>query len=104
MIVASVAVRNFRNHRASSLEFGEGINALLGSNGEGKTNVLEAVSYLSLTKSFYASGDSTVLQIGEERFEIRGVIASAGGIAHAVRVVYDRRTRSMVRGRSGSRR
>jgi DNA replication and repair protein RecF len=92
MIVAAVRVRNFRNHRASSLEFGEGINALLGDNGEGKTNILEAISYLSLTKSFYASADATVLRIGEEGFEIEGSILSAGGVAHAVRVVYDGRT------------
>jgi DNA replication and repair protein RecF len=92
MIVASVTLRNFRNHRASSLAFGEGINALLGDNGEGKTNILEAVSYLSLTKSFYASGDSTVLQIGEERFEIGGSIVGAMGGAHAVRVAYEKST------------
>jgi DNA replication and repair protein RecF len=92
MIVASVTLRNFRNHRASSLAFGGGINALLGDNGEGKTNILEAVSYLSLTKSFYASGDSTVLQIGEERFEIGGSIVGATGGAHAVRVAYEKST------------
>jgi DNA replication and repair protein RecF len=89
MIVAAVSVRNFRNHRASSLEFGEGINALLGDNGEGKTNILEAISYLSLTKSFYASADATVLQIGKEGFEIEGSILSAGGVAHHVHVAYD---------------
>ena len=92
MIVVSVSLQNFRNHRATSLEFGSGLNALLGDNGEGKTNILEAVSYLSLTKSFYASGDATVLQIGEEQFEIRGSIRGAREITHGVRVEYSRLT------------
>jgi DNA replication and repair protein RecF len=89
MTVAAVRVRNFRNHHASSLEFGDGINALLGDNGEGKTNILEAISYLSLTKSFYASGDATALRIGEDGFEIEGSIVSGAGVAHHVRVAYD---------------
>jgi DNA replication and repair protein RecF len=92
MIVGAVRVRNFRNHHESSLEFGEGINALLGDNGEGKTNILEAISYLSLTKSFYASTDATVLQIGEEGFEVEGSVCSGSGVVHNVRVTYDGRT------------
>ncbi len=90
MIVAAVRIRNFRNHRESGLEFGDGINALLGDNGEGKTNILEAISYLSLTKSFYASADATVVRIGEEGFEVEGVIRSGGGVEHRVGVRYDR--------------
>ncbi len=91
MIVGAVRVRNFRNHCESRLEFGGGVNALLGENGEGKTNILEAISYLSLTKSFYASADATVVRIGEEGFEVEGSIVSDGGIEHRVFVGYDRR-------------
>jgi len=88
MIVAAVRVRNFRNHRDSRLEFGDGINALLGDNGEGKTNILEAISYLSLTRSFYAHADATVVRIGEGRFEVEGSIVSGGGIEHHVQIAY----------------
>jgi DNA replication and repair protein RecF len=90
MIVTGIRLRNFRNHTDSTLEFGEGINALLGDNGEGKTNILEAVSYLSLTKSFYAATDGTVLQIGKEAFDLEGRIRSASGLNNVVRVVYSR--------------
>lgn len=89
MIVGSVRVCNFRNHRESVLEFGDGINALLGDNGEGKTNILEAISYLSLTKSFYASADAKVVRIGQDGFEIDGVIISGGGSEHRIHVAYD---------------
>jgi len=90
MIVAWIRLRNFRNHDESSLEFGDGVNVLLGDNGEGKTNVLEAISYLSLTKSFYASADETVLQFGKGSFDIEGSVVTASGIAHRVRVAYSR--------------
>ena len=66
MILSRLRLGNFRNHAATAIEFGGGINAFLGDNGEGKTNILEAVSYLSLTKSFYASGDSEVIRFGED--------------------------------------
>ena len=90
MIVGAVRVRNFRNHRESALEFGNGVNALLGDNGAGKTNILEAISYLSLTKSFYASADATVVRIGEEEFEVEGLMVSGSGVEHRVQVTYDR--------------
>ncbi|MBI2619114.1 MAG: DNA replication/repair protein RecF [Ignavibacteriales bacterium] len=72
MKLARVEIRNFRNHGYTVLEAAEGVNAILGNNGAGKTNIIEAVSYLCLTKSFYASGDAVVLQVGKDEFEIQG--------------------------------
>lgn len=92
MNVLSVCVCNFRNHKQSRLDFGPGINALLGMNGQGKTNILEAISYLSLTKSFYASGDATVLRIGDEGFDIEGHIVTDAGSENRVIVTYSRET------------
>ena len=88
MNICSVRIRNFRNHADSALDFGEGINVLVGNNGQGKTNLLEAISYMSLTKSFYAASDETVLQIGKGVFEIEGRILTAAGSEHVVRCAY----------------
>ncbi|MEW6510399.1 MAG: DNA replication/repair protein RecF [Bacteroidota bacterium] len=88
MMLSAIRFSNFRNHGATALEFGGGVNALFGANGEGKTNVLEAVSYLSLTKSFYASGDADALQIGKETFEIEGTMVSDLRVASQVAVRY----------------
>jgi DNA replication and repair protein RecF len=88
MIVTQLRLRHFRNHTASALEFGEGLNALLGDNGQGKTNILEAISYLGLTKSFYAASDARVVQFDEPAFEVDGVMRDAGGREHHVRVTY----------------
>jgi len=89
MNIARLNVRNFRNHRSSALEFGSGMNVLLGRNGQGKTNILEATSFLSLTKSFFAASDATAMRIGEEFFDVCGTIVSDSGVAHDVRAAYD---------------
>jgi len=47
---------------------------------------LEAVSYLSLTKSFYASGDAEAIEIGTAGFDVEGVLLSDAGVQHQVRV------------------
>ena len=88
MFVAELQLHNFRNHEETRLEFGKGINALLGNNGEGKTNVLEAISYLSLTKSFYSAGDAPVVQLGKQSFVVEGRLCSDAGVSHTVRIVY----------------
>lgn len=92
MRVAGIRLTNFRNHSETSLDFGPGFNVLLGSNGQGKTNVLEAISYLSLTKSFYAANDLTVLRVGKERFEVEGALVTEDGVENRVVVLYDRAT------------
>ena len=86
MILSRIRLGNFRNHAATAIELGGGINAFLGDNGQGKTNILEAVSYLSLTKSFYASGDSEAIEIGTGGFDVEGVLVSDAGVQHQVSV------------------
>ena len=80
MMLSRIRLRNFRNHDATAIDLAGGINAFLGDNGQGKTNILEAVSYLSLTKSFYAAGDAEVIGVGKEAFDVDGVLVSDAGI------------------------
>lgn len=90
MKIRNIHVQKFRNHTQSDAVFGGGINAVLGQNGEGKTNLLEAISYLCLTKSFFGSSDGVVLQVGEHGFELAGEMESDAGIRYHVAVTYDR--------------
>lgn len=90
MLIQSLAIENFRNHARAILKFGDRMNAILGDNGEGKTNIIEAISYLCLTRSFYAATDSVALQQGKERFLLRGEFTGDGGTTWAVDVEYDR--------------
>lgn len=98
MNVLDVQLLDFRNHACTTLEFGPGLNVLTGNNGQGKTNVLEAVSYLSLTKSFYASADAAVLRHGCEKFVVTGTFESDGGVRSTVAVQFtgDSREKNVV--------
>lgn len=88
MHLARIRLRGFRNHADTTLELGTGANVLAGDNGQGKTNIVEAISYLCLTKSFYASSDSLVLGFGGEAFEVVGELVSDSNVKARVRVSY----------------
>ncbi len=90
MRAVTVDIQNFRNHTKTSLKCTEGVNAIIGDNGQGKTNIVEAISYLCLTKSFYASGDAVTLRIGEEQFAITGSFESDGGVVRKVEALYEK--------------
>jgi DNA replication and repair protein RecF len=89
MKISNAHLRSFRNHNETAFEFGSQINVLLGENGQGKTNALEALSFLCLTKSFYASADTTVMQQKKNFFEIKSTLESDEGKEFRVRVTYD---------------
>ncbi len=89
MFIENIRLKNFRNHIDSYLECGSKANIILGDNGEGKTNLLEAVSYISLTKSFYASSDSVIVNIGQTMFQIEANLVFDNGIKNKVNIGYD---------------
>ena len=66
MIVKSLNLKNFRNYKDSAFSFKPGINILLGKNGIGKTNVVEALHYLSLFKSFRGVDDTNLIKENED--------------------------------------
>src|SRR6266852_3633076 len=90
MQLIHLRLHHFRNHVNSSFEFGSGANLLLGNNGEGKTNVIEAVSYLCLSKSFHAASDAHALSFGQALFEVEGNIVLERGLPCTLRVAYSR--------------
>ena len=58
MYLKKLSVLNFKNYPEAELLFSNHINCLTGNNGEGKTNVLDAIHYLSFCKSFFNPIDS----------------------------------------------
>ncbi|MFZ9981135.1 MAG: AAA family ATPase, partial [Cyclobacteriaceae bacterium] len=69
---------NFKNYADQSVHFTHDFTAVVGPNGSGKTNLLEALNYLSLTKSLGSAGDARNIQLGENFFTIIGQFESAG--------------------------
>lgn len=72
MILQSLNILNYRNIREASLEFSPKLNCLVGLNGQGKTNVLDAIYLLSFTKSAFTAQDSLNITHGEEMAMVQG--------------------------------
>ena len=66
MLCKKVELCNFRNAENETIEFSDGINVLHGENAQGKTNLLEAIYYVSLGKSFRTTHDTEIIRFGEE--------------------------------------
>ena len=72
MILRSLDITNFKNIERARLEFSPKVNALLGDNGMGKSNLLDAVHLLSFTKSFTGAQDQMLIRSGEDFAIVRG--------------------------------
>jgi len=72
LILTSLNILNYRNIREASLEFSPKLNCFVGLNGQGKTNVLDAIYLLSFTKSALTSQDSLNIMHGEEMAMVQG--------------------------------
>ena len=83
-----VQLENFRNHSESSLEFTPGVNLIIGGNAQGKTSILEALSYVCLTKSFLQQSDFTVPKFGTDLFAIEAAMEGDRSSLNHARIVY----------------
>jgi len=68
-----LALLNFKNHSESDFQFGKNINCFVGDNGSGKTNILDAIHYLSLSKSYFNKIDVQNIKFEEDFFILKGV-------------------------------
>ena len=78
MRINHLSLINFRNYHHISIDFSGGINCLLGHNGAGKTNLLDAIHYLSFCKSYFNSFDNQNILHEEEMFVIQGLFERDG--------------------------
>lgn len=78
MRINHLSLINFRNYHHIALDFSGGINCLLGHNGAGKTNLLDAIHYLSFCKSYFNSFDNQNILHEEEMFVIQGLFEKDG--------------------------
>ncbi|MCU1366694.1 MAG: recF [Ilumatobacteraceae bacterium] len=79
MLVRSLQLVDFRNYAEASLEFESGTTAVLGDNGQGKTNLAEALAYLATLDSFRGSPTDALIRIGAETAIVRAEIRHDDG-------------------------
>ena len=65
-----ISIRDFRNIERAEIAFDDGVNILVGNNAQGKTNLLEAISFTALGKSFRTSHEEEMIRFGAESCEI----------------------------------
>ena len=75
-----IVVQDFRNIAFQELDFSPNVNCISGNNGEGKTNLLDAIYYLSMTKSAFPSPDKYQFRYGTQGFALGGTYAMENGL------------------------
>ncbi len=76
MNLQNLTLRSFRNYEQARLSFDPGVNLIVGDNAQGKTNLLEAISYLGTGKSFRAIKTAEMIRFGADFAELQGKVFS----------------------------
>lgn len=74
MYLSKIKLHNFRNYEKLVLDFTPGINIIYGNNAQGKTNLLESIYYLSVTKSHHSFLDNNLIKNGKDSLFVEGII------------------------------
>ena len=85
----NLSLQAFRNYRSLHLEPDTGLTLVVGPNGQGKTNLIEAIYFLCLGRSFRERSDRRLIMLGEERTQLEGMFDREGR-AYSIRMVVNR--------------
>lgn len=80
MHLSRIYLYNFRNFPTLQMAPVPGVNLIIGANGSGKTNLLEAIHFLATTRSHRLAKDRYLLRAGEEVFSVHGELHTANGV------------------------
>ena len=78
MRVAHLSVTDYRSYASAELDLDPGVTALIGPNGQGKTNLVEAVGYVATLGSHRVASDAPLVRLGAQRAVVRAVVSRAG--------------------------
>jgi len=90
MYLHKLTVHNFKNYPEASFTFSDKINCLIGNNGVGKTNLLDAIHYLSFCKSYFTSSDSLNIRHDQDFFAIHGTYFRQKEVAELLQCIQKR--------------
>lgn len=96
MIVSRLELVDFRNHRSGTFEFLAGTTVVVGDNGQGKTNLAEALAYLATLTSFRGAPPEALVRVGADAAYVRAVILQDDGLESSVEVELSRAGRTRV--------
>jgi DNA replication and repair protein RecF len=76
--LSRLSLTDYRNYAAAEVTLGPGPTTIIGANGQGKTNFIEAAAYLATLGSHRVATDAPLIRQGAERAVVRGVVTAAG--------------------------
>ncbi|MBR6760232.1 MAG: DNA replication and repair protein RecF [Alistipes sp.] len=82
---------NFKNITQADIDLSDGINCFVGDNGAGKTNILDAIYYLAMSKSAFTMTDGQSVHHGEDFFVVEGSYLADSGSAELVNCSFSHR-------------
>ena len=96
MYLKSIHLTNFKSYTEASFAFNSNVNGIVGANGSGKTNLLDAIHYLSFGKSCFSAKDVSSVQLGTDFFALHGDFANEeSGNSTQVSCIYKNGTKSL---------
>jgi DNA replication and repair protein RecF len=96
VIVTRLELVDFRNYHSASFDFHSGITAVVGLNGQGKTNLAEALAYLATLDSFRGAPTDALIRVGAETAVVRATVAHDDGREVLVELELSRHGRNRV--------
>lgn len=81
MHVSHLSLHDFRSYATAEVELGAGVTAFVGRNGQGKTNLVEAIDYLSRLQSHRVASDAPLVRAGAEQAVVRAAVVRDGRTA-----------------------
>lgn len=96
MIIDKLSLQNFKNHSEKKFDFSPQINCFVGDNGVGKTNILDALHYISMGKSFLGNSDFTNIKNQELFFSIDAYIANENKEDH-IKILLNKDAKKLIK-------
>src|SRR3954471_9396832 len=94
MIVSRLELVDFRNYANASFDFESGTTAVVGLNGQGKTNLAEALAYLASLESFRGAPTDALIRVGSETAIVRADVVHDEGREVLIEVELNRNGRN----------
>ncbi|MCG9879982.1 MAG: DNA replication/repair protein RecF [Bacteroidia bacterium] len=89
MFISKLTLTHFKNYAEAQFRFSPNLNVFYGKNGAGKTNVLDAIYYLAITRSYFNAVDQQQVQHGENYFTVEADLVK-GELSETIRLFFQR--------------
>ncbi|MEM8708989.1 MAG: DNA replication and repair protein RecF [Actinomycetota bacterium] len=96
MKIRSLSLTDWRSYRSAEITFGDGLTAVVGENGHGKTNLIESIAWMAGTGSFRGAPDDALVRLGADAAIVRSTIEAEDGREQLVEIEIPRIGRNRI--------